>query len=124
MWGSKLPNSEGADIVFPILGWRFPHTAVGVIEAYGTMLGVPMGMYWTWRHGRLSWFCYRHACVPYPDDVVAFYCQKFALPIASFKAKTHVQWQDEAVKSGLSGLVTFSLIAWNKLVSRKPPSSK
>ncbi len=30
---AKLPNSEGADIVLPLLGWKFPHTAVGVIKA-------------------------------------------------------------------------------------------
>ena len=98
---SKLP--EDSDIVIPFFGW--------------TIFGVPVALFWCWRFGRVSWFKYRHARVPYPDDVVATYCQKFELPIASFKEKSHLRWQQEAVKSGLYGTFAFGMIAWNTLVS-------
>ena len=113
MWGAHLPP-QGTSTV-PFIGYEYERSLIGTIEAGATLFGVPVALFWTWRYARVSWFVKRHARVRYPDDQLATFCQKFQLPIATYKDPSHLRWQPEAIKAGFWGTYAFLAIAWSRM---------
>ena len=110
-------------IKMPLVGLEFERSTIGSIEALvtiGSLVGGPVAVFWAWRHARLAWFKWRHARVRFPDDQLATYCQKFELPIASYKENSHLRWQPDAIKSGFYGAYAFFAIAWARMRAQLP----
>ena len=79
---------------------------------------LPVALFWSRRHGRISGCKWRHARVPFPPDHVVTYCQKFNLPIDNYQSKTHHPWQPDAAKAGLEGTFAFITLVWASLRSQ------
>ena len=97
---TKLPVQAGPPIILPFFGYEFDRNYIGLIEIGGcvvSLLGIFTGAYIGVRKLRIAFFKYRFARVPFHDYDVAFYCQQFDLPLASFKVPPHsMAWQKEA----------------------------
>jgi hypothetical protein len=102
------------DIIMPVTGWHFAADNRGTIEYFGALVGVPLALWYSVRTGRVAWFKYRHARAPFPPKELAFYCQKFELPIASYKDNTHVEWKGDAAKSATAGGYSFLTTVWSQ----------